>query len=150
MNTVVICPSGGVSQVLERLALPGPEGAGDTTVISWNDADVRSDARLRLFTLGRPLGAVAQRATRALSSSVVGRNILRLTPWDGGRRLARAARHDAGVRSACADASLIVAVERDGILTAWTAARRWAQPSATVVYGVAAADALLKQARAGA
>ncbi len=148
MNTVVICPSGVVSQVLARLALPGPEGAGTTTVVSSKAADVRPEAGLQVLTMGRPLGKAAERATRALSGSVVGRNILRLTPWDGGRRLARAARRDTRVRAACSGADLIVAVERDGILTAWTAARRWAEPSASVVYGVAAADALLRQARA--
>ena len=57
--------------------------------------------------------------------------------------------HEERVRRAAASADLIVAVERDGILTAWKAARRWSRPDAHAVYGVAAATALLRQRSAG-
>lgn len=149
MSTLLICPSGAVSQVLDRLGLAADDATEATTVVTWSPADVAPTATRRVVTVGRPAGALGAAVSRVLSRSVIGRNVLRLTPWDAGRRMARAALRDEQVRAAAASADLIVAVERDGILTAWKAARRWSRPDTHAVYGAAAATALLRQRSAG-
>ena len=124
-------------------------GMPNCAVISCAADVAPAAATLRVVTVGRPSGRLGASVSRMLSRSVIGRNLLRLTPWDGGRRMARAALREERVRRAAASADLIVAVERDGILTAWKAARRWSRPDAHAVYGVAAATALLRQRSAG-
>ena len=77
-------------------------------------------------------------------------NLQRITPLDGGRRMARRALRDARVREAVVTADLVAVLERDGILTGWRAQRRWARPATPVVFGAAPAETILKAMRAGA
>lgn len=146
MTIMLICPSGAVAQVLDRLGLSEADDGPAVTVVTWGPADVGPGSTRAILTLGPP-SPTTPAFVRTLSRSVVGRNLLRLTPLDGGRRLARVAVRENRFRQAAAEADLIVAVERDGILAAWKAGRRWARPNADVVYGVAAADALLRRSR---
>lgn len=145
MNIVLIVPSGAASAALDRLALDG--ASEHATVITWDAPDAAAQTH-DVITVGRPLPAVSRRISAALGANAIGRNVLRLTPLDGGRRLARAALRDARVRAAVGAADLIVVLERDGILTGWKATRRWARESAQAVYGIAPADTLLKIERA--
>lgn len=147
MDILVICPSGAVAAPLERLQLLG-DRTERVTVVTW-DAPDTDDIDLAI-TLGKPVSALSQRISRMLSSSAPGRNLLRLTPLDGGRRLARAAREDPRLAEAARTADLLVVLERDGILTGWRATRRWLPASAQAVYGLAPAETLLKIQRAAA
>jgi hypothetical protein len=143
MNIVLIAPSGAVSSALERLGLDEAAPADLVTVLTWDAADAPAGPR-DVITLGRPLSRTSRRIATALGGNAIGRNVLRLTPLDGGRRLARAALRDARFRSAVTGADLIVVLERDGILTGWTAARRWASAGAQAVFGLAPAETLIK------
>lgn len=96
-----------------------------------------------------PVGAPSRggRLSRALAGSAIGRNLLRLTPWDGGRRFARAVRRDATASETLRAADLVVALERDAVLAAWNASHRGPHPP-RAVFGLAAADAALVRLRA--
>lgn len=144
-KVVLIAPSGRVAEVLGRLGLPSSHDS--VAVISWDAVDVQR-VELESIVLGSRASAVEKSVVRALSGNPIGRNLLRLLPWDGGRKLLRAARADQRVRAMLADADVIVVTERDGILTGWTAGRRWAPDTAHVVYGVAPASTLLGIERA--
>jgi hypothetical protein len=143
----VISPSGAVAGTLERLGL-ADSSVDRTVIVSWSQPDVAAHGLRESIMLGRPDAGPARAIRAALSGSAIGRNVLRLSPLDGGRRLARAARRDGRLREAASTADLIVVTERDGVLTGWLAARKWAPRSAQAVYGIAAADTVLTAARA--
>lgn len=146
MNIVLVCPSGAISSVLDRIRATGGESADEVTVVSWRRRDVDATDTQSII-VGHPLGSFSRAMNDALRGSVVGRNVLRLSPIDGGRRMWRATRREPRFRAAVTRADLIVAVERDGILTAWMAARTLAPSTARAVYGAAPAEALLRIAR---
>ena len=147
MRCIVISPSGAVAGTLERLGL-GDSSVDRTVIVSWSQPDVAAHGSRESIMLGRPDAGPGRAIRAALSGSAIGRNVLRLSPLDGGRRLARAARRDGRLREAASTADLIVVTERDGVLTGWLAARKWAPRSARAVYGIAAADTVLTAARA--
>lgn len=144
MNVVLITPSGAAEVAVERLGLSG--GADDVTIVSASPADAAAGGKLSHLRLPEAMPGSSGLARR-LRRSAIGRNLIRLSPWDDGRRLAAAARRSDRFRTAAAEADLIVALDRDAILTAWTAARRWARPDAHVVFGAAPAEALRNAAR---
>lgn len=144
MNIVLFAPSGSVASALEQLA-PDPE-SDHLTVVSRSTPDAGTG--VRAIVLRPALSALSRRAERALGGSAAGRNLLRLSPLDSGRRFSGAARHDQELRERVAEADLIVALERDGILAAWKSVRRWARADAKAVYGIAPARTLLAAARA--
>ncbi|MEL5992050.1 hypothetical protein ACOKGD_10910 [Microbacterium phosphatis] len=146
MNLVIIAPSGAVRSALERLPL---RDADQVTVISAASPDVESTA-VRALVFPAPLGRIGSALERVLAASVIGRNLQRLTPLDGGRRMARVALRSTAVRDAVAQADLVAVLERDGILTGWRARRRWAREETPAVFGAAPAETILKGMRAGA
>ncbi len=80
---------------------------------------------------------------RVLRGSAIGRTLLRLTSADRGVRLARRARADIAARRALDEAGVLVAAERDAVLTVWRAARR-APASTTAVLGLPALAAIIR------
>ncbi len=145
MKLVVIAPSGVVRSALDRLAMGH---ADEVTVVSSVPADVGSPA-VRALVFPAAVGSWGMAIRWLLSSSVIGRNLQRLTPLDGGRRMARTALRSDDVRAAVADSDLVAVLERDGILTGWKAQRRWARDETPVVFGAAPAETILKVMRAG-
>lgn len=145
MNIVLIAPSGSLAPTLDRLELL-PEDT--VTVVTWSPPDTDRSAPIDAIVLERPVSDIAHAVTATLSTSVIGRNLLRLTWLDGGRRLARHALRDARVRGAVSRADLVAVLERDGILTGWHAVRRWARDTVPAAYGPAAAHTLLSTMRA--
>ncbi|MGV9195201.1 hypothetical protein ACQ143_12720 [Microbacterium sp. MC2] len=146
MNVVLIAPSGAVGSALDRFELAD----GDrVTVVSAVPIDIQTSA-VDTVVFPTAMGPVGSAFARFLSSSVLGRNLQRITPLDGGRRMARRALRDARVREAVVTADLVAVLERDGILTGWRAQRRWARPATPVVFGAAPAETILKALRAGA
>ncbi|GAA4165588.1 hypothetical protein GCM10022286_29060 [Gryllotalpicola daejeonensis] len=144
---VLIAPSGSVDAALTRLRLPSwPDTVG---VISWVCADSAADG-VDARAVGSPGSSLSARLSRLLSGNPLGRNVLRLSPLDGGRRLYRAVRRDSTAREMLRAADVVVVLERDGILTGWHAARRWTGSGTRVVYGLAPAESLLRSERAGA
>ncbi|MCD5347772.1 hypothetical protein [Agromyces sp. S2-1-8] len=141
MNIVLFAPSGATASAIRQLA-PDPERDRITVVSrAAPDADVHS------IVLQPALMSLTRSAERALGGSAAGRNLLRLSPLDPGRRFSGAARHHRELRARVAAADLIVALERDGILAAWKSVRRWAGADAKAVYGIAPARTLLAAAR---
>lgn len=140
MKIVLIAPSGSVALTLNQLG--ADETSDDITVVSRTapDAEVRS-------VLLRPrFAGVTARMEALTSTSALGRNVQRLSPFDAGHRFAGAARRSREFRACVEDADLIAVLERDGILTGWQAARRWAPSRARAVYGVAPAQAIVTAA----
>jgi hypothetical protein len=148
VNIVLLAPSGTVAPALDRLSLAEPGPGESVAVVTASARDAAGDGPVTTIRLGLTRSTAGARATSVLSGSAAGRNLLRLTPLDGGRRFAAAARRSPAFRTAIQDADLIVVLERDGILAGWRAARRWAKPTARAVFGPAPAEALLTEARA--
>ncbi|MCH6231349.1 hypothetical protein MK786_11420 [Microbacterium sp. CFH 31415] len=142
MKVVVFAPSGAVASALDQLPLSDDD---DVLVVAGGAPDI--DAGVRTVIITPSLRAATRWAGAALGGSVAGRNLLRLTPLDPGRRFAGATRRARRLRTELADADLIVALERDGILAAWHAARR-AGARAHAVYGVPAAQGRMAEGRA--
>lgn len=93
-------------------------------------------------------GPVARRIERIAWRSALGRNLLRITPLDRSRRLWRVARRDGVLRDLVRSADVVVAQDRDAILTVWKLSRV-AQLGETwdAVYGATAALFALKNRR---
>lgn len=143
MRLLVIAPSGAVAAALDSLQIRSDDHVDVVTATSC-DAQGSSVAQIELGPSALPSRG---RMATALQRSVIGRNILRLTPLDGGRRFAKAARRNRDFQTSTAEADLIVALERDGILTAWKALRASARPGVRGVHGLAPARALLAAGR---
>lgn len=144
---MLIAPSGSISPALDRLALLDPTADEHVTVVTATAAafPTRGITTIRIDVPG---SRVSAKAAALFGGSAVGRNVLRLTPLDGGRRFSTAAQRSAKFRAAVAAADLVVVLERDGILAGWVAARRWAKHTARAVFGPAPAESLLAEARA--
>lgn len=144
MKILLLSPTGSFAAALDSLNLVAPrESAVGVTAVS---AD--SGADLELIALGGAALPPRGRLAAGLGSSVVGRNLRRLTPLDGGRRFAASAGRSSVLRAAAAESDLIVALERDAVLAAWTALRNWSRPEARGVFGLAPARAVLATHRA--
>ena len=84
MNIVLFAPSGAVESALRQLA---PDAASDhVTVVSRSTPDAGG---VHAIVLRPGLSALTRRAERALGGSAAGRNVLRLSPLDAGRRSLR-------------------------------------------------------------
>lgn len=92
---------------------------------------------------GADLSAFGRRVRRVLWSSAAGRNLYRLTPWDGSRRLRRGIRRTQEAAAALRDADLIVAPERDTVWSAWHAVHGRRASKAEAVFGAVSAMAIL-------
>jgi hypothetical protein len=93
-------------------------------------------------------GPVAGRIEKMAWRSALGRNLVRITPLDRSRRLWRAARRDRALRDLVRSADVVVALDRDAILTVWKLSRM-ARPGETwdAVYGGTAALFALRNRR---
>lgn len=95
-----------------------------------------------------PLRGLARRIEQLAWRSAFGRNLVRITPLDRSRRLWRAVKHDAALRELVRAADVVVALDRDAVLTVWKLSRehtlgdQW-----DAVYGGAAALFALKNRR---
>lgn len=88
----------------------------------------------------RSQGPLARRIERWGRGSVLGRNVIRITPLDRSRRLWRAAKHDRVLSELVRNADVVVALDRDAVLTVWKLSRlRDLGDSWDAVYGGAAA-----------
>jgi len=151
-RVVLVSPSGAVLKNLAELGLDDSNGApeDELTVLTWEPQE--SPAGVRTIALGRDdsgtlNGRLRRAAQRVLSGSAAGRNLFRLTPWDGGQRLWRAARRTPAAVHALQQADLIVAVERDAILTVWKSVHSRIAPRAAAVHGLPSARTVLEEAR---
>lgn len=145
MRILLLAPSGAIAEALTALGLTEEDGPDQAlaVVATSNDASgVTQEIRLGMKACPAK-GPLAQ----SLNRSVVGRNLKRLTPLDGGHRFARASRQNKLFREAAMAADLIIALERDSIFAAWIALQRWASPNARAVYGLAPGVALLSAMR---
>lgn len=145
MRVLILAPSGTFAEALTSLAL-AQEGGQDQTVVVFATSTDASGA-VHEIRLGAKAAPARGRVARALNNSVIGRNVKRLSPLDGGRRFARVARQSVSFREAAETADVIIALERDSILAAWNALNRWASPSVRVVYGLAPGAAVLASIR---
>lgn len=139
MNIILLAPSGAAASAISQLSLD-PD---DEVVVV---ASSQPDTGARTLILSPALASATKRAERTLGGTALGRNVLRLTPLDAGRRFAGATRRSKGLRAEIAQADLIVVLERDGILAGWHALRR-AAPDARAVYGIPAAKGLIASTR---
>lgn len=139
MKVIVFAPSGSIGSALEQLSLE----QDDVLVVACSTPD----APVRTRTITPSLGGAVRRAENAIGRSTVGRNLLRLTPLDAGRRFAAAVKRSAALRSEIREVDLIVVLERDGLLAGWHAVRR-AEARTRAVYGIAAAQAVIATLRA--
>lgn len=140
MRLLLIAPSGAVAAALDSLQISRDDHV-DVVTATTSDAD---GTRIVLGPSALPSKG---RVAAVLQRSVIGRNLLRLTPLDGGRRFAKAANRSRDFQASAAEADLIVALERDAILTAWKALRSSTRPGARGVHGLAPARALLAASR---
>ncbi|MEJ1087403.1 hypothetical protein WDU99_03625 [Microbacterium sp. Mu-80] len=144
MNILLFSQTGAFTAALESLQIDLV--CDQATLVTATATDVDA-AMPTTITLGAKALPARGRMSVALDRSVIGRNVKRLTPLDGGRRFTRAARRNADLRRAASNADLIVALERDTVLAAWTALHKWSRPGTRGVYGLAPARALLTSRR---
>lgn len=112
------------------LALVVADGAGARTIEGIRVIDVGAIHRGQL--------------SAALDRSVVGRTLVRVSPRDGGAVLRRRIHRSAEAMRAIDAADVVVACQRDALLTVWSAARR--RPEAMLgLYGIAAGLAELRR-----
>jgi hypothetical protein len=139
MNIVVVNPSGASLSSAQQLS------DQNVLLITWEGTSLQ-DAGLQTLGIPRPQrGALATRVASRLNGSALGRNALRLTPLDNGRAFARSAGRDKSFRSAIAQADMVIAAERDAILTVWRIGRELSSPTAHLIYGMAPAQSLLAE-----
>lgn len=141
MKIVLIAPSGAVTSALEQL---GTVTDSDEIIVVSRNAP---DAHLRSIKVTPSFHGATARAESLLGGSVLGRNVLRLSPFDAGRRFAGAALKSPELRTHVASTDILVVLERDGILAGWRAAKRWASDRARAVYGVPPAQAIIAELR---
>lgn len=142
MNIVLVAPSGGFASALARI----PVGPDDRVVLVTRDAPDADDGDI--LVLKPAAASLTAAGQRMLGRSVLGRNLLRISPLDAGRRFWAAARKDLRFHQAARAADVLVALERDAILTAWSATHAYAAASADGVYGIAPAQAAVTRRRA--
>ena len=152
MNRVVlVSPSGSIFKSLAELGLDdlGQGARPELTVLCWEAAAGEAPSiAVGHDDSGTLSGRMRRAVQRALSGSAAGRNVFRLTPWDGGNRMWRAVRRNPAARRALREAGLIVAVERDAILTVWKSVHSSLAPDAAAVYGLPSARTVLQESRA--
>lgn len=141
MNIVLISPAGSVLSNLTETGLT-PGGPDSAVVLVWDDAP-RTVQDADVISVGRPPGPLHKRLVPLLVRSALGRNLLRVSPLDGGRRMWRATRRNPAAVEALRTADLIVAVEREAILTGWRSARSLASADCDAVYGMPAGRAII-------
>ncbi|WP_206476668.1 hypothetical protein [Microbacterium sp. KRD172] len=145
MRILLLAPSGAFAEALAALAL-GEDNRQDQTVVVFATSTDASGATQEI-RLGPKAAPSSGQLARALNSSVIGRNAKRLSPLDGGHRFARVASRSMAFRSAAETSDVIIGLERDSILAAWTALNRWASPYSRAVYGLAPGAAVLASMR---
>ncbi|WP_426183984.1 hypothetical protein [Microbacterium sp. TWP3-1-2b2] len=97
----------------------------------------------------RPLPRSIDRLRALAWRSPLGRNLVRISPFDVSRRLWRALRRNTSIAALVHDADVVVAGDRDAVFSVWRMARK---PQAfgygwTAVYGFAAARFALDTSR---
>src|SRR5680860_367762 len=150
-RVVLVSPSGSIFKSLAELGLDDldPGATPSLTWLCWGEcAPEATSIVVGHDDSGTLTGRLRRAVQRALSGSAAGRNLHRLTPWDGGSRMWRAVRRSPAARQALQEAGLIVAVERDSILTAWKSVHSSLAPDAAAVYGLPSARTVLKESRA--
>ena len=87
------------------------------------------------------IGSLGSKLVALGWQSALGRNMIRITPWDRSRRYWRAVRADETIRTIVESSCALVAADRDAIFAVWQFARR--VPRIPAVYGVTPARYLL-------
>jgi hypothetical protein len=87
-------------------------------------------------------GWLTRFAIRALGNGFVGANLLRVSPWDAGRTFWRGVRRNRTAMAVLLNSEIVVALERNAILTVWKIARRSKLRPVAVTGMAAALDAL--------
>lgn len=145
MRILLLAPSGAFAETLTTLGLADEDSQDQAIVVFATSTDAPGATQeIRLGTKAEPSSG---RVARALNSSVIGRNAKRLSPLDGGRRFARVASQSVAFQDAAKTADVIIALERDSILAAWTALNRWASSHTRAAYGLAPGAAVLASIR---
>lgn len=120
------------------------ELAAQAEVTRVGPASKNASTREHVLTLPSQR-AMARRIERLAWGSALGRNLIRITPLDRSRRLWSAARRDRTLHDLVREADVVVALDRDAILTVWKLSRkRELGVSWDAVYGGTAALFALK------
>lgn len=141
---VLVSPSGSVLQNFEKhlVALQQDQSApSEIVIITWHSAEAPDGTSLLSLVAGenKETNGSGKRGLRDyLDRSIIGRNLVRISPWDRGRHFYREANRNPQAREALLTAEVLVAVERDAILTVWQATRRSAQAPLHAAYGLSA------------
>ncbi|WDH79816.1 hypothetical protein PTQ19_05085 [Microbacterium esteraromaticum] len=113
--------------------------AARAEVVRVGPASKGAHSVTHVLTPAAPRG-LSQRIERLAWRSAVGRNAIRISPLDRSRRLWRAAKRDRVLHALVRDADVVVALDRDAILTVWKLSRmRDLGDSWDAVYGGSAA-----------
>lgn len=138
---VIVSSTAGVLDELRSAARTSPPAGGVVLIAPTAPAAAPSGEGVRVIALApRP----ESRARRRLERHVVGRTLLRLSPWDGGRVLARAVSRSPDARAAIVSAGALIAADRDAVLSVWRAARH-VDASVPALYSLAAGTALIRR-----
>lgn len=127
----LVNPAGNAIKNLESTLIAMRTGASETatfslTVLTWEP--VTSPIGVTGIAVGRTASTATTPSflDRALSKSeetMIGRNLLRLTPWDSGARFWRAVRKNPEALRRLLASDVAIAVGSDAIFTVWKAHR---------------------------
>lgn len=149
-RVVLVSPSGQALKTIHSLLadVSAAASAGrdaDVTIVGWDLFDAPDDVNAvsLLSRVGAPIGdAISRLLDRTLRKSFIGLNLIRLSPWDTGRVFWRGVRRNSAARNTLLAADIVVALERDALLTVWKIGRRSPRHPAAVTGMPAALDRL--------
>ena len=125
---VLVLPSGQALATLPRIRADLAAAANESVeivLVGWDLSAAPADVTAVSLRPGKPAGdSVSRLLDRTVRRSFIGLNLIRLSPWDAGRVFWRGVKRSRAAMDALASADLLVALERDGLLTVWHAARR--------------------------
>ena len=145
---VLVTPSGqalaGLAKLRTDIASSGERGAqAEVIVLGWDVSSAPYDVTAVSLRPGAPAGdAISRLVGRTLRRSFIGLNLVRLSPWDSGRVFWRGVKHSRPALDALLGGDVLIALERDGLLTVWKAARKSTRHPIAVTGMAAALDRL--------
>lgn len=131
--------------VAGQLAAADPQGTQQLTLIVADGLGDSIDSAVRTIDLGALSGP---REGSIWQRSVALRTLVRVSPLDGGARMARSVRASASAQDALRAAEVVVACDRDSVYAAWRATTG-ARSAALGLSGISGGLAAVRRAVAG-
>jgi hypothetical protein len=145
---VLVSPSGQALANLAKLradiAAAGAASAdAEVVLLGWDVSSAPGEVTAISLRPNAPAGdSMSRLLHRTLRKSYWGLNLIRLSPWDSGRVFWRGVKRSRAAMDVLAGGDVLIALERDGLLAVWKAARSSTRRPIAVTGMAAALDRL--------